>query len=155
MWDLPGSVIKPMSPALGGGSYLLCHWESPRLVFYYSIFQVKHNNNNIYQYLVSFHYTLSMSLMNHSVLGSFMLQILSPRLDVHSWQITSVLSNSLNPLDCGLPDSTVPGILQARMLEWVTPWHHWRHLGTVDTKHLKIWLLVSRKPNIWYFGILG
>ena len=48
-------VIKPMSPALGGGSYLLYHRESPRLVFYYSIFQVKHKNNNIYQYLVSFH----------------------------------------------------------------------------------------------------
>ena len=31
----------------------------------------------------------------------------------------SVVSNSLSPVDCGLPGSSVHGILQARTLEWV------------------------------------
>ena len=31
-----------------------------------------------------------------------------------------VVSNSLNPMDCSLSGSSVHGILQARMLEWVT-----------------------------------
>ena len=31
----------------------------------------------------------------------------------------SVVSNSLSPMDCGLPGSSVHGILQARILEWV------------------------------------
>ena len=33
--------------------------------------------------------------------------------------IRSVVSNSLRPLDCCLPGSSVHGILQARILEWV------------------------------------
>ena len=32
----------------------------------------------------------------------------------------SVMSNSLQPMDCGLPGSSAHGVLQARMLEWVT-----------------------------------
>ena len=35
--------------------------------------------------------------------------------------VTSVLSDSLQPLDCGPPGSSVSGILQARTLEWL-PW---------------------------------
>ena len=31
----------------------------------------------------------------------------------------SVMSNSLQPMNCSLPGSSVHGILQARMLEWV------------------------------------
>ena len=30
----------------------------------------------------------------------------------------SVVSNSTTPMDCSPPGSSVPGILQARMLEW-------------------------------------
>ena len=33
--------------------------------------------------------------------------------------VISVVSNSLNPMDCSLPGSSVHGILQARILEWV------------------------------------
>ena len=29
------------------------------------------------------------------------------------------MSNSCNPVDCSLPSSSVHGILQARILEWV------------------------------------
>ena len=32
---------------------------------------------------------------------------------------TSVVSDSLDPMDCSPPGSSVPGILQARILEWV------------------------------------
>ena len=32
---------------------------------------------------------------------------------------TSVMPNSLRPVDCSLPGSSVHGILQARILEWV------------------------------------
>ena len=31
----------------------------------------------------------------------------------------SILSDSLGPMDCSLPGSSVPGIYQARMLQWV------------------------------------
>ena len=31
----------------------------------------------------------------------------------------SVMSNFYDPIDCSLPGSSVPGILQARLLEWV------------------------------------
>ena len=33
--------------------------------------------------------------------------------------VTSLVSNSLRPMDCGPPGSSVNGILQARILEWV------------------------------------
>ena len=33
--------------------------------------------------------------------------------------VASVVSDSLQPLDCSLPDSSVHGISQARILEWV------------------------------------
>ena len=31
----------------------------------------------------------------------------------------SVVSDTLHPMDCSLPDSSIHGILQARILEWV------------------------------------
>ena len=34
-------------------------------------------------------------------------------------QVTSIVSDSLRPVDCGPPASSVYGILQARILEWV------------------------------------
>ena len=37
---------------------------------------------------------------------------------VHA-KVASVMSNSLQPMDCSPPDSSVHGILQARTLEWV------------------------------------
>ena len=39
---------------------------------------------------------------------------------LHVCYVTSVLSESLRPIDCSLPGSSVHGILQARILEWVT-----------------------------------
>ena len=38
---------------------------------------------------------------------------------INSVQLTSVLSQSFNPMDCSSPGSSVRGVLQARMLEWV------------------------------------
>ena len=35
------------------------------------------------------------------------------------WFSCSVVSNSCNPMDCGPPRSSVHGILQARILEWI------------------------------------
>ena len=37
----------------------------------------------------------------------------------HMCKITSVVSNSFYPVDCSPPGSSVHGILQARILEWV------------------------------------
>ena len=34
-------------------------------------------------------------------------------------QVTSVVSNSVRPIDGSPPGSAVPGILQARTLEWI------------------------------------
>ena len=38
------------------------------------------------------------------------------------WFHCQVVSNSCNPMDCSLLDSSVHGILQARILEWVAIW---------------------------------
>ena len=39
---------------------------------------------------------------------------------VRAWTLShSVMSYSLPPMDCNLPGSSVRGILQARILEWV------------------------------------
>ena len=35
------------------------------------------------------------------------------------WFSHQVVSDSCDPVDCSLPDSSVHGILQARILEWV------------------------------------
>ena len=35
-------------------------------------------------------------------------------------QVASVMSDSCNPMHCSLSGSSVHGILQARILEWVT-----------------------------------
>ena len=34
--------------------------------------------------------------------------------------LVAKLSDSCDPMDCSLPGSTIHGILQARILEWVT-----------------------------------
>ena len=38
---------------------------------------------------------------------------------MHSYSATSVISNALQPMDSSLPASSVHGIFQARILEWV------------------------------------
>ena len=38
---------------------------------------------------------------------------------LHACKVISVLSNPLQPMDCSPPISSVHGILQARVLEWV------------------------------------
>ena len=46
----------------------------------------------------------------------------SPMLDASCCcrcQVTSVVSNSCDPIDGSLPGSSIPGILQAITLEWV------------------------------------
>ena len=35
------------------------------------------------------------------------------------WLSHEVVSDSCDPMDCSLPGSSVPGILQAKILEWV------------------------------------
>ena len=40
---------------------------------------------------------------------------------LHVCSVASVLSNSVQPLDHGPPGSSVHGISQARILEWVAP----------------------------------
>ena len=38
---------------------------------------------------------------------------------MYEHESSSVVSGSLQPMDCSLPGSSVHGILQARILEWV------------------------------------
>ena len=38
---------------------------------------------------------------------------------VHECSVVSVISNSLRPMDCGPPGSSVQGVLQASILAWV------------------------------------
>ena len=55
----------------------------------------------------------------------------------HSWQAClcaycSVMSSSCNPKDCSLPGSSVHGISQARILEWVAISSSWRSFQPRD-----------------------
>ena len=44
----------------------------------------------------------------------------SVRIIIHSWSVSNYVCPTLcNPMDCSLPCSSVHGILQARILEWV------------------------------------
>ena len=62
----------------------------------------------------------------------------------------SVMSNSLWPHDCSLPDSSVHGIFQARVLEWVaisfsrgSSWpRDWTQVSCILGRHFTIWALV-------------
>ena len=48
------------------------------------------------------------------------LKLIEPKNIVHAWvQVTSVVSNSCDLMDYSLPGSSVHGILQERLLEWV------------------------------------
>ena len=48
------------------------------------------------------------------------LKLIEPKNIVHACvQVTSVVSNSCDLMDYSLPGSSVHGILQARLLEWV------------------------------------
>ena len=51
----------------------------------------------------------------------FTIQILGLVCQIQCWWLFScyIVSNSCNPMDCSLPGSSVHGILQARILEWV------------------------------------
>ena len=54
------------------------------------------------------------------------------------------MSNSATPMDCSLPDSSVHGILQARILEWVAM----QLQGIFPTQGLNLhllWLLHCRQ----------
>ena len=55
------------------------------------------------------------------VLSLFMLENTALRNELsHSWWCScSVMSKSCNPMDCSPPGSSVCGVLQARILEWV------------------------------------
>ena len=56
-------------------------------------------------------------------LSTYVAQILVPQPEIYSllWTCTHALScpTLCNPIDCSLPGSSVPGIFQARILEWV------------------------------------
>ena len=47
---------------------------------------------------------------------------------------SAVLSNSCDPIDCSLPGSSVHGILQARIMEWVAI------SFSMETEDSNIWL---------------
>ena len=53
---------------------------------------------------------------------------------------SSVMSNSFHPVDCSLPDSSVHGIIPARILEWFTISSSRKPSRVRDQTHL-LWLL--------------
>ena len=59
-------------------------------------------------------------------------------------QVASVVSDSVRPLDCSLPDFSVHGILQARTLEWVAISFSNAWKWKVKVKSLsRVWLLAT------------
>ena len=66
------------------------------------------------------------------------------------YSVASVLSDSLRPRDCSLPGSSVHGILQARILEWVAmlPPGDLPHLGSkVHLLHWQVNSLPTEPPG--------
>ena len=51
-----------------------------------------------------------------------------------------------NPMDCSLPGSTVPGIFQARVLEWVAI--SFSNMTTIKTIALTIWTFVGKVMSL-------
>ena len=85
----------------------------------------------------------------------------------------SVVSNSLRPMDCSPPSSSVRGILQARMLEWVAisfsrgssrP-RDLTQVSHIAGRRFNLWamkrtippvaLLMVRSKNLWSWGYMG
>ena len=59
--------------------------------------------------------------MNGIILNVVLIKIQSDHVDFHTAAAESLQSGPTlcDPIDCSLPGSPVPGILQARTLEWV------------------------------------
>ena len=55
--------------------------------------------------------------VGHLAIQSYLLSIYL--LCMHACSVTQSCTNLCNPMDCSLPGSSVLGILQARILEWV------------------------------------
>ena len=68
------------------------------------------------------------------------------------------MSDSLDPMDCSLPGSSVHGILQARILEWVAvPSSRDLPKAGIEPKSLTspalagiFFMAPPRKPSIWH-----
>ena len=68
---------------------------------------------------------------------------------MHARYIASIVTDSCDPMDCGLPGSSVCGILQARILEWVA---HALLQGIFPTQGLNLCLLCLM---VWQAGSLS
>ena len=70
------------------------------------------------------------------------------------WFSCYVMFDSCDPMDCSLPGSSVPGILQARVLEWVAisfslhPFH-WKHgvLNHWTTREVPLWVKLKKREK--------
>ena len=67
-----------------------------------------------------------------------------------------------DPMDWSLPGSSIHGIFQARVLEWIAPSQGFTHLQLADDSPLYVcvqyWPLLTSRPHIWllpgHFGCL-
>jgi len=74
---------------------------------------------------------------------------------VHAYSVTSVMSNSQDPMDYSPPGSSVHGILQARILEGVAmpscresfPPRDWTHVWILYLWATREALHIGRRPN--------
>ena len=71
---------------------------------------------------------------------------------VNEWS-RSVVSDSSNPMDCSPPGSTVHGILQARILEWLAISFSWGSSQPRDQTHVSC--LAGRCFNLWATNTLA
>ena len=80
----------------------------------------------------------------------------SGRVRPHPWlrSVTSVVSNSCNPMACSPPGSTVHGILQARTLGWVSmPSSRGSPLTQESKQHLR--QLLNCRQTLYLLSHLG
>ena len=59
--------------------------------------------------------------------------------------LTQLCLTLCNPMDCSLPDSSVHGIFQARILEWVTISHSRRSCQPTDQTCISCVFCISRQ----------
>ena len=72
----------------------------------------------------------------------------SPMHESEKWKWSrSVVSDLSNPMDCSPPGSTIPGILQARTLEWVAISFSYSNQDIAHFHHLQIFLCLGAINN--------
>ena len=93
------------------------------------------------------YWSFSFSISPSNELISFRMDWLSDRSEVKWSEVAQLCLTLCNPVDCSLPGSSLHGILQARILEWVTTSSSWGSSWPRDQTLVSH--IAGRRFNLW------